>query len=276
MYSDRVAGKKASRPALDTTSRLFQHITDNQEDRRLFEEASVQLYDATPDANVAKRHEVLKAKINGKIPQPWMSMTRQVNGQASSAPGLAVAPCYQSSYQLSLTRVNCLLLARRNSRKRASTPLHHSSASPEATQTSTHLLTDAKMGVAGQIASGSDQADINDHSMREAGGLQAREQGSAVSEVFGSGLRSAAAWQGGAQTACRGAHQGLNTAGGQKALVPKHKRMRAFDSDIAVECEQQQLNVVKRNRPVSENGVAVRAVRPETVAQTGTVFKRLG
>ncbi|DBA73315.1 TPA: hypothetical protein ACH3X1_011368 [Trebouxia sp. C0004] len=104
MYSDRVAGEKASRPALDTSSRLFQHITDNQEDRRLYEEASVQLYDATPDANVAKRHGVLKAKINGKIPQPWMSMTRQVTGQASSAPGLAVAACHQSSYQLSLTR----------------------------------------------------------------------------------------------------------------------------------------------------------------------------
>ena len=41
--------------------------TDNQEDRRLFEEASVQLYDAAPDANVAKRHGVLKAKINGKM-----------------------------------------------------------------------------------------------------------------------------------------------------------------------------------------------------------------
>lgn len=41
--------------------------TDNQEDRRLYEEASVQLYDATPDANVAKRHGVLKAKINGKM-----------------------------------------------------------------------------------------------------------------------------------------------------------------------------------------------------------------
>ena len=200
--------------------------------------------------------------------------------QVSRLPAATAAAMAESSMTThtpdALDRVNCLLLARRNLRKRASTPLHHSSASPGATQTSTHLLTDAKMGVAGQIASGSDQADINDHSMREAGGLQAREQGSAVSEVFGSGLRSAAAWQGGAQTACRGAHPGLNTAGGQKALVPKHKRMRAFDSDIAVECEQQQLNVVKRNRPVSENGVAVRAVRPETVAQTGTVFKRLG
>jgi len=41
--------------------------TDNQEDRRLYEEASVRLYDATPDADVAKRHGLLKAKINGKM-----------------------------------------------------------------------------------------------------------------------------------------------------------------------------------------------------------------
>lgn len=615
MYSDRVAGKRASRPALDTSSRLFQHITDNQEDRRLYEEASVQLYDATPDANVAKRCGVLKAKINGKIPQPWMSMTRQVDGQASSAPGLAVAACHQSSYKPSLTRsaspeassaaegiipphhhaqstysvpyseglfggqraakrkaapsphqhsssttdrqqatksfkagspdvehhhqmsqaaqhalaaldrvnsrrgqtpaiatqaavqpqqhldaldrfnarkgcsqpaaaaatclgdpqtaadhshmavasgtaqssiaqinpgwsvqghapprgllradqhphaqlscrqeaqrpldaldlfnmrhkgpslgreapahgaateyqqraqqaqmveeagkpildgldrfnarkggsnaagtangklvvnpgrtvvnpgktvvypgksgkmvdiredtanesqqsqttsvqpeqvscllaataaamaesgmthtpdaldrVNCLLLARRNMCKRASMPLHRSSASPEATETSTHILTDAHMQVAGEIALGSDQADVNDHSRREAAGLQAREPGSAVSEGVASGLHSAAAWQDGAQTAHRGSYQGLGTAGGQRALVPKRKRMRAFDSDIAAEFEQQ-LNVVKRSRPVSEGGVGVHAVRPEIVAQTGNVFKRLG
>ncbi len=57
--------------------------------------------------------------------------------------------------------------------------------------------------------------------------------------------------------------------------MPKHKLMRAFDSDIGGEREQQ-LNVVKRTKPVSEGGVGVRAVRPETVAQTGNVFKRLG
>jgi len=174
-----------------------------------------------------------------------------------------------------LDRVNCMLLARRNSRKRASTALHRSSASPEATETSTHILTDAHMQVAGEIASGSDQADVTDHSRPEATGLQARELGSAVSEAFGSGLRSAAAWQDGAQTAYRGSYQGLGTTQGQRALVPKHKRMRAFDSDIGVKCEQQ-LNVFKRNRPVSEGGVGVRAVRPETVTQTGNVFKRLG
>ncbi len=199
--------------------------------------------------------------------------------QVSRLPAAAAAAMAESSMTThtpdALDRVNCMLLARRNSRKRASTALHRSSASPEATETSTHILTDAHMQVAGKIASGSDRADVTDHSRREAGGLQAREQGSAVSEGFGSGLRSAAAWQDGAQTAYRGLRQGLGTAGGQRALVPKHKRMRAFDSDIGVECEQQ-LNVVKRNRPVSESGVAVCAVRPETVTQTGNVFKRLG
>lgn len=599
MYSDRVAGKRASRPALDTSSRLFQHVTDNQEDRRLYEEASVQLYDATPDANVAKRHGVLKAKINGKIPQPWMSMTRQVNGPASSAAGPAIAACHQNSYHLSLTRsaspeafsavdaiipphhhpqsansvpyseglfgrqraakrksapaaplphqhsgsmadrlqatrsykanspdlqhhyqmsqaaqhalaaldrvnsrkghtpsvatpaavqpqqhldaldrfnarkgypqpaaaaacfgdpqtaadhsctvvvigtpqiqpgwsaqgqapprgslradqrphaqlsrrqeaqrpldaldlfnmrhkgsnsgaeasahgaateyqqpaqqtqmvedpgqppldglhrfnarkqqdrskaagaatskpvvnpvivygkmtdtredesqqsqtssvqpehvsclpattaaamaessmttytpdaldrVNSILLARRNSRKRASTPLHRSSASPEATENSTHLLTDAHLQGSGEIASGSNHADAFDHSRHKAGVVQAMGRESAVTAAFGSGLHSAAAWQDGAQTAYMGSTQGHGTAGGQRALKLKHKRMRAFDSDISGECEQQ-LNAMKRNRPVSEGGVGVRAVGSETVAQTGNVFKRLG
>ena len=39
---------------------------ENQEDRRLYEEASQQLYSSTPDTDVAKRHGVLKAKINGQ------------------------------------------------------------------------------------------------------------------------------------------------------------------------------------------------------------------
>ena len=198
--------------------------------------------------------------------------------QVSRLPAAAAAAMAESSMTThtpdALDRVNCLLLARRNTRKRASTPLHRSSASPEATETGTHILTDAHMQVPGEIASGSHQA-VTDHSRREAGGLQARKPGSAVSEVFVSGLRSAAAWRDGAQTAYRGSYQGLNTAGGQKAFVPKHKRMRAFDSDIGGNREQQ-LNVVQRNRPVSDSGVAVCPVRPATVAQTGNVFKRLG
>ncbi|KAA6418078.1 MAG: hypothetical protein FRX49_11919 [Trebouxia sp. A1-2] len=434
MYSDRLAGKRALRPALDTSSRLFQHIvrehTDNQEDRRLYEEASVQLYDATPNANVAKRHGVLKAKINGKMPQPWMSMTRQVN--VSSAAGPEAAACHQSSCQLSLTgsaspeassaaegiippRHHAQsadsvpysegLFGRQRAAKRKSAPAappphqhsgstanrqqvtksfklsspdveHHHQMSQAAqlalaaldrapprgslradqrphaqlsrrqeaqrpldaldlfnmrhkapdvraeasthgaateyqqpaqqaqmvvdqpildgldrfnarkgrskaagvansitvAGTSTHILIDAKMQVAGEAASGSDQADVNDHNKREAAGLQAREQGSAVSKGFASGLRSAAAWQDGAQTAYRGSYQGFGTAGGQRALVPQHKRMRAFDSDIGVECEQS-LNVVRRNGPISAGGGRV---CPEHVAQIGTVFKRLG
>lgn len=196
--------------------------------------------------------------------------------QVSRLPAAAAAAMAESSMTThtpdALDRVNCLLLARRNSRKRASTALHRSSASPEATETSTHILTDAKMQVPCEITSGSDWAD---DSRNEAAGLPAREQASAVSEAFGSGLRSAAAWQDGAQTAYGGPHQGLGTAGGQRALVPKHKRMRAFDGDIGGESEQQ-LNVRKTVRPVSESGVGVRAIRPETVAQTGNVFKRLG
>ncbi len=116
--------------------------------------------------------------------------------QVSRLPAATAAAMAESSMTThtpdALDRVNCILLARRNSRKRASTPLHRSSASPEATETSTHILTDAKMQVAGEIASGSDQADVTDHSRREAAGLQAREQGSAMSEAFGSGMRSAA------------------------------------------------------------------------------------
>ena len=40
---------------------------ENQQDRRLYEEASQRLYQTTPDTDVAKRHGVLKAKINGKM-----------------------------------------------------------------------------------------------------------------------------------------------------------------------------------------------------------------
>ena len=40
--------------------------TENQVDRQLYEEASQRLYDATPDTDVAKRHGILKAKINGQ------------------------------------------------------------------------------------------------------------------------------------------------------------------------------------------------------------------
>ena len=201
--------------------------------------------------------------------------------QVSHLPATTAAAMAESSMTShtpdALDRVNGVLLARRNSRKRASTPLHRSSASPEATENSTHLLTDAHMQVPGETALGSDHADAIYHSRREAAIMQARRQESDSTEVLGSGLRSAAAWQDGAQTAYRWSTQGLGTAGGQlRALVLKKKGMHAFDSDISGEICQQQLNVVKRNRPVSEGGVGLSAVRPETVAQTGNVFKRLG
>lgn len=196
--------------------------------------------------------------------------------QGFCRPAAAAAAMAESSMTAhipdALDGVNCILLARRNTRKHAAAALNRSSASPEVAGTSTHILIDAKMQVAGEAASGSDQADVNDHNKREAAGLQAREQGSAVSKGFASGLRSAAAWQDGAQTAYRGSYQGFGTAGGQRALVPQHKRMRAFDSDIGVECEQS-LNVVRRNGPISAGGGRV---CPEHVAQIGTVFKRLG
>ena len=38
----------------------------NQEDRKLYEEASVNLYQSTPDSEPAKRHGMLKATIDGK------------------------------------------------------------------------------------------------------------------------------------------------------------------------------------------------------------------
>lgn len=48
--------------------------TQNQEDRKLYEEASVDLYQSTPDSEPAKRHGILKPTIDGKMPKPWMSM----------------------------------------------------------------------------------------------------------------------------------------------------------------------------------------------------------
>ncbi|KAL0043498.1 hypothetical protein WJX79_006295 [Trebouxia sp. C0005] len=231
MYSDRLAGKRALRPALDTSSRLFQHITDNQEDRRLYEEASVQLYDATPNANVAKRHGVLKAKINGKMPQPWMSMTRQVN--VSSAAG-------QAPPRGSL-RADQRPHAQLSRRQEAQRPLdgldlfnmRHKAPDVRA-EASTH-------GAATEYQQPAQQAQM------------------VVDQPILDGLD-------------RGSYQGFGTAGGQRALVPQHKRMRAFDSDIGVECEQS-LNVVRRNGPISAGGGRV---CPEHVAQIGTVFKRLG
>ena len=38
----------------------------NQEDRKLYEEATAQLYETTPETSPARRHGLLKAAINSK------------------------------------------------------------------------------------------------------------------------------------------------------------------------------------------------------------------
>ena len=177
-----------------------------------------------------------------------------------------------------LDRVNSILLARRDSRKPSSARLHRSSASPEATESSTQPQTDAHMQPTAQAALGGENAEaIDSHTQARVTSDHGGADGIAQASVVG--LRSAAAWRDDGKKAkvVNGGNL-VRQLAAEKAPVVKHKRMRAFDSDSDGQSSQAKDDddVTKRSRSSSRNASGLGGMRSGQVVQTANVFKRLG
>lgn len=177
-----------------------------------------------------------------------------------------------------LDRVNSILMARRDSRKPSSARLHRSSASPEATESSTQPQTDTHMQPTAQAALGGENAEaIDSHTQARVTSDQGRADSIPQASVVG--LRSAAAWRDdGRKANVVNGDNLVRQLAAEQASVAKHKRMRSFDSDSDGQSSQAKDDddVTKRSRSSSRNASGSRGMRSGQVVQTANVFKRLG